>query len=388
MFKDLKITVEKLEKILSISIVEYEASDIHIPPMNRIAIRSLGVIKKPFDEYSILSDEDTVDIFEITMSFLSKRAQDYIKEEIKEKSYAGYALTIKGLRFRVNASRVRGGYYIVFRNIKALPPKINELNFFPETENAIKALAERQSGLFLAVGPTGCGKSTTLASIIDYINDNFDKNIVSLEDPIEYEHRSKKCNILQKELGRDFPSFVHGLISALREDPDVILIGEIRDEATLSLALEASETGHIVLATLHADSAVESIQRMISLSNQAELTRDRLKSSFLGVIAQKLISFEDFNLKDKDNKPKRKRVLLWEMLTSNFSVGNMIKESSESTIGGMLDNTKNSNSYNKVLYRYIKENTIPLEVALRYSPDKDSLLSFINEEERRLSQEK
>lgn len=377
-----KIEKETFEKVLSDSTVLNSASDIHISPLNSICIRSMGIIDMPFKELGILGDDDTSTIFNITMTYLSSRAQEFIKEELERKSHAGYAISVKGLRFRVNAARVRGGYYLVLRSIKATPPNIEDLNFFPESEQALKHIAEKHAGLFLVVGPTGSGKTTTLASILKYINKNFCKNIISLEDPVEYEHMAINSHVVQKELGRDFPLFSEGLKSALREDPDIIYIGEIRDEITLELALEASETGHMVLATLHTESAVESIQRMVSMSTNPGLTRDRLKTSFNGVIAQKLVPFEDSNDLDKNNRPKRKRILLWEMLTANISVGNMIKEGDEGTIGGMLDNTKNSNSYNKVLFKYLLDKVIPFEVALRFSPDKESLISFISEYEK------
>ena len=377
----MKINKIDFEKILKDSAEKYSASDLHISEKNEICLRRVGLIDRQFSEYSTLTSYDTVNLFEIIVGYLSESAEKFVKNRIKKKSHAGFSLNVGNNLFRVNASRLGDGYYIVLRFIEKNPPNIEDLNFFPETEAALRAIAELDSGLFLVVGPTGSGKTTTLSAVMKHINKNFSKNIISLEDPIEYIHDSIKSNIVQKEFGRDFPEFKEALTSLLREDPDVAYVGEIRDEETLALALQISETGHLVIATLHTDSSVESIQRMVSMSSTPELTRSRLKTSLRGVMAQKLKPYEDPNDLNEHNQPKKKRILIWEQLTVNHAVANMIKEGEESSISGMLDNIRHSNSYNKVLLKYCKNNVLSFETAVKFSHDRDSFISSYNQDQ-------
>ena len=377
----MKINKAAFEQILKDSVEKYSASDLHISEKNEICLRRAGLIDRQLSEYSKLTSYDTVVLFEIMMSYLSESAQNFVKNRIKTRSHAGFSLGVGNNLVRANISRLGDGYYIVLRFIEKTPPNIEDLNFFPETETALRAIAELDSGLFLVVGPTGSGKTTTLSAVMKHINKNFSKNIVSLEDPIEYIHDSIKSNIVQKEFGRDFPKFTEALTSLLREDPDVAYVGEIRDEETLALALQISETGHLVIATLHADSPVESVQRMISMSSTPELTRNRLKTSLRAVIAQKLKPYEDFNDLDENKLPIKKRILIWELLTVNSAVANMIKEGEEASISGMLDNIRHSNSYNKVLLKYCKNNVLSFETAVKFSHDRDSFLSSYNQDQ-------
>jgi twitching motility protein PilT len=294
---------------------------------------------------------------------------------MEEKFHADFSVEVNKAIFRVNAARVADGYYIVMRLISSNPPNMEDLKFFPQTEQAIRAIADQDSGLFLVCGPTGSGKTTTIASIIKYINKNSYGNIISLEDPIEYKHKSINSHVLQRELGRDFPNFKVALEALLREDPDVAYIGEIRDEETLNLALQVAETGHLVLATIHADSPVESIQRMVGMSSNSNLIRDRLKSSLRGVLAQKLKPYKDPNDVNEKGEPRKKRILMWEMLTVNQGAKNLIKEGNERAVNGLLDNTSGCISYNKVLMEYCKQNILSFETALKFSTDKESFTS-------------
>ena len=251
----MKINKAAFEQILKDSVEKYSASDLHISEKNEICLRRAGLIDRQLSEYSKLTSYDTVVLFEIMMSYLSESAQNFVKNRIKTRSHAGFSLGVGNNLVRANISRLGDGYYIVLRFIEKTPPNIEDLNFFPETETALRAIAELDSGLFLVVGPTGSGKTTTLSAVMKHINKNFSKNIVSLEDPIEYIHDSIKSNIVQKEFGRDFPKFTEALTSLLREDPDVAYVGEIRDEETLALALRcrqwiAAVAGQRLLAPL------------------------------------------------------------------------------------------------------------------------------------------
>lgn len=352
--------------------LEDNSSDIHFSPGNNISLRKIGKIKKINEKY-ILKEIDTKNIYNILLTYLNISSKNYIEETLIKYSYAGFAISINDLRFRVNISIVGDGFYIVFRNIKSVPPKIEELNFSISTLNALKYVAELEEGLFLVVGPTGSGKTTTLSSLIDFINNNFEKNIITLEDPVEYIYKPEKCHIVQRELGRDFPLFVNGLTSAMREDPDILLVGEIRDEESLEMALRASETGHLVLATLHTDSAVSTIQRIVSMSSNPILTRERLRNSLKGSIAQRLIPYEKTNNGEK----LKSRLLLWEILVCSKDISNIIGDGNDIQITGLLDTKQHCQSYNKTLLEYYNSNIVDKDFILKHSKDKRSLLSLL-----------
>jgi twitching motility protein PilT len=362
---------ENFEKEITNYIEKENSSDIHFSPGDNISLRAFGKIKKI--SYIILTEKDTENVFNFLLSYLTKNSTEHIKKTLDSLSYVGFAITINNLRFRINVSKVGDGFYIVFRNIKSNPPKMEELNFSLPTLNALKYVSELEEGLFLVVGPTGSGKTTTLSSIIDFINDNAEKNIITLEDPIEYVYKPKKCHIVQRELGRDFPFFVNGLNSVMREDPDILLVGEIRDEDSLELALKASETGHLVFATLHTDSAVSTIQRIVSMSSNPTLTRDRLRSCLRGSIAQRLIPLN----KKNNGVSVKSRLLLWEILVCSKDISNIIGEGNDIQISGLLDTKQYCQSYNKTLLDYYKQEAVDKEFILKHSKDKRSLLSML-----------
>jgi len=217
------------------------------------------------------------------------------------------------LRFRVNAFNSFNGAAAVLRVIPHHIQTLEELGA-PEV---LKRLCQLRKGLILVTGPTGSGKSTTLAAMVDYINTNEAKHIITIEDPIEFIHASKKSLINQREVGKNTKSFAKALRSALREDPDVILVGELRDIETIQLALTAAETGHLVLGTLHTNSAPKTIDRIIDVfpANDKEMVRGMLSVSLEGVITQAL-------LKRKDNG----RVAAHEIMLGTPAVRNLIRE--------------------------------------------------------------
>ena len=267
-----------LNKLLAYS-VDSGASDLHLSVGSIPMVRINGTMQ-PLN-MDPLKNEDMESILPQVMD------QDQLKlfEERKEIDFST-SLEGKG-RFRVNFFSQIKGLAGVFRTIPEVVKDFDDLGIPP----VLKNLALLDRGLVLLTGPTGSGKSTTLAAMVDHINTQRKSHIITIEDPVEYYHHTKECLINQRELGANTHSFANAMRSALREDPDVILVGEMRDLETISLALTAAETGHLVLSTLHTSSAVKTIDRIIDIfpSGQKGQIRSMLSESLEAVIAQKLL---------------------------------------------------------------------------------------------------
>jgi len=266
-------------KNLMRSAVDAGASDLHIivghPPLLRIHT----VLVAMEGEAVVAEDE----------------AHAFVKELVTEEQHQHFtrrrdldfsASLPGGPRFRVNAHFQRGTAALAFRAIPARVPPLEELNL-PEV---VVEFAELQQGLVLVTGETGSGKSTTLASMVDHMNDRFRYHVITLEDPIEYMLESRMCTVEQREVGEDVPDFQHGLRHILRQDPDVILIGEMRDLETISTALTAAETGHLVLSTLHTNDAASTVERIIDTfpAAQQNQVRSMVANTLRGVVCQRL----------------------------------------------------------------------------------------------------
>jgi len=329
--------------------IKQGASDIHLvtgrPPVLRLhgSLRSL--------ETKVLDSNDT-------QSLMKSITPDRNQQELQEEGTTdfGFAYGDAG-RFRVSVFRQRGDLSLVLRLIP------NELLTFEKIglPKIIEALCRRPQGLFLVTGPTGSGKTTTLASMINFINERLDRHIVTVEDPIEYYHSHKKSIINQREVGIDVPSFAEALRRVLRQDPDVILVGEMRDLETVSLALTSAETGHLVFATLHTGSCTKSIDRIIDMfpKEQQQQVRSMLSESLEAVIAQTL-------LPTKDGKG---RVPSVEIMIANSAVRNLIREEKTYQIPSVIQastkegmQTRDQSLYNLVMNNLI-ERTIAEEVA-------------------------
>jgi twitching motility protein PilT len=270
---------EKLDEILSVAI-KVGASDIHIKP-GKPAIYRL-------DDKLISLKNATALTFQEVNEMLYGILTQKQKEEFNNKMDLDFAYSVPGVgRFRVNLYKQRGSICAVMRAIPFTIKTIRELNL----PSILEKIACERRGLILVTGTTGSGKSTTLASLIDYMNNNFTYNIITIEDPIEFLYRDNKSIINQREVGFDTLSFSNALRAALRQDPDVIFVGEMRDMETIEIALTAAETGHLVLSTLHTLDATETVNRIIGIfpPHQQQQIRYQLASTLRAVISQRLV---------------------------------------------------------------------------------------------------
>jgi len=256
-----------------------KASDVHLTPGSPPLMRLNGVLTPIVP--AILKPEDTIRM--ATEIFSADQL-----ETLNKKGEVDFAFALPGLcRFRGNAFRQRGQVNLAFRVLSFNVPTLEQL----QLPDLVKEVASKNQGLVLVTGPTGSGKSTTLAAILNHINETQHKHIITLEDPIEYIHENKRCLIAQREIGTDTASFASGLRAALRQDPDVILVGEMRDLETIRIAITAAETGHLVFGTLHTPDAPQTVDRIIDVfpTEQQRQIRIQLASVLVAVLSQRLI---------------------------------------------------------------------------------------------------
>lgn len=280
---------------------------------------------------------------------------------------------IHGLgRFRVNVYKNNGTYAAAFRTINTQVPSFETLGLPP----VVKKITERPRGLILVTGPTGSGKSTTLASMIDHINETRNEHILTIEDPVEFVHKSKKSVVHQRELGQDTRSFANALKSALREDPDIILVGEMRDLDTISLAITAAETGHLVMGTLHTSSASQTIDRIIDVfpQGQQQQIRIMLSNSLCAVFSQTLLP------KLSENGEKKGRVMAQEIMVVNGAIANLIREGKTSQMYSAIQTgaQHGMQTLETALANLYKKGLISAEDALVKSSRPDELKRLIN----------
>jgi twitching motility protein PilT len=293
-----------------------KASDLHISTRNPPLMRVNGDML-PLDMPSLSAEEVKRMLYSI---MTDQQRSDYERDLELDFSISFAA----DMRFRVNTFNTIYGAAAVFRSI---PTKILSLEALGAPE-VLKRLCHLHKGLILVTGPTGSGKSTTLAAMIDYINNNFNKHILTIEDPVEFVHTPKRSLINQREVGGSTRSFAKALKSALREDPDVILVGELRDLETIQLAMTAAETGHLVMGTLHTSSAAKTIDRIIDVfpSDDKEMVRAMLSVSLEAVIAQTLVKRAD----------GRGRIAAHEIMLGSPAVRNLIREAKIPQITSMI----------------------------------------------------
>jgi twitching motility protein PilT len=350
------VSLQALLKVM----VEQDASDLHItesaPPEMRINGRMTKVKLPPLTKeatqsicYSILTQEQVA--------------------EFEEKLELDFSIGIKGLsRFRVNLFIQKGAVGGVFRRIPEEIPHFEALGLPP----VLKRIIQQPNGLILVTGPTGSGKSTTLASLLDMVNETEFGHILTIEDPVEFVHPHKNCIVNQREVGSDTHSFADALKRVLRQDPDYILVGELRDVETIELALTLAETGHLVFATLHTNSTIQSVNRIINVfpPHQQPQIRQLLSFTLQAVFSQQLISRAD----------QTGRAMAYELLVPNAAIRNLIREDKLHQVYSMMQagQTKSGMAtMNQCLANLLKEGKITREDAFEYSTVREELTRLL-----------
>lgn len=339
-------------------LVKQGGSDLHLISGNAPRIRLMGDMH-PI-KYRVLTEQETRSLLAEIMPLRHKKL-------FEKNGGTDFSYEIPGVsRFRVNVFRHMDGIGAVFRAIPKEIPSFEQLKL----PMVLKSLARQRKGLILVTGPTGSGKSTTLAALIDFINSERKGHIITIEDPVEYVHTNRNCLISQREVGEHTENFADALHSALREDPDVILVGEMRDLETISLALTAAEMGILILATLHTNGAAASIDRIINAFPAADepYIRTMLSTSLCGVISQQLVGSVN----------RKSRLAAYEILINNSATSNIIREGKTEQLeniiqGGALQGMQ---SIDMILRRMLDEKLISGDEAYLYARNKKSFEQY------------
>ena len=351
-----------MEKLLS-TVIQLKASDLHISVGQPPVVRHNGRMRKL--EAKILDTDDTAGL-------MKSITPDRCQQELQQKGGADFAIEYTdGVRFRVAIFKQRGTIGMVLRRIPSQFLSFEVLRM-PE---AIRSLIVRPRGLLLVTGPTGSGKTTSLASMVNFINDNYDRHVITLEDPIEYFHKHKKCTVNQREIGTDVPDFKEGIRRALRMDPDVILVGEMRDLETIHAAIEAAETGHVVFGTLHTSGAASTVNRIIDVfpKDQQDQVRTQLSTALMGVLSQALL-------------PKKPEgvIAAYEMMVVTPAIQNLIRENKVYRIDSALQTGRKEGMFllDESLFRLWKDGLCDKEEVLLKSSKPNELAAKIAQAER------
>ena len=346
---------EMLNDLLKLA-VESGASDIVVKSNKPGYVRLSGRLK-PVEMDPISCPE--------AQAFVDEHVPKVFKAKWEEEGQIDFAYSAEGVgRFRVNAFHQRGLVSIVLRHIKSRVPTFADLNITPEP---MLKLAQAKDGILLICGATGSGKSSTMAAMLNWINQNMDKHIVTIEDPIEYTFQDEKSLFQQREIGLDVGSFQLAIRAVLRQNPDIILIGEMRDRETFETAISAAETGHLVFSTMHAATVSQSLTRLFEFFPPEEQLQARraISGSLRGFICQKLIPALEGGGRIPAN----------EVLNADTVVRNLILEGQFEKIQGILEGTGDSSSFsfNKDIFRLIKSGKISKAEGLRFSPNPQAL---------------
>lgn len=343
--------------------VENGASDLHLVPGAPPSLRINGVITPMLHE--VLTPEDTQAIMK---QLASKDEQEEVTGAVGVTDFAKRLDQISGGRFRGNIAKTQKGLMIV---VRYLPDRIPDMSTLGLPQKVIQDLLTKkgEGGIILVTGPTGSGKSTTLAAMVDWLNTHEACHIVTIEAPVEYEHGHKKAIVNQRQLPIDSPNFAHAVRDSLRQDPDVILIGEMRDIETISAATTAAETGHLVLSTLHTNSAKDTITRIIDsfpINQQAQI-RTQLAGSLRAVISQRLLRRSDGH----------GRVACFEVMINTVAIANNIRENKITQITSAIQTGQKlgMNLFDDHLRLLLQRGVIAQSEALAYAHDPSHVLS-------------
>lgn len=342
---------EKIDHLLRAAF-ELKASDIHltvgVPPVMRIN----GDLKRYGKEF--LTPDDTE-------GMAKQIVPAHMWELFKEKGELDFSYGIPGVsRFRVNTYHQRACVSMAIRVVPSKIPTLDEL----ELPNVLTKMIEKPHGLILVTGPTGSGKSTTLAAMVHYMNQHMHNHVITLEDPIEYLHKHGNCIIDQREVGFDTKNFANGLRAALRQDPDVILVGEMRDLETIQTAITAAETGHLVLGTLHTSSAPATINRIIDVFQPAQQPQIRIQlaSVLVGIVSQRLFPTMD----------RKDRKAATEIMVNNSAIANLIRNEKIHQIVSIMQTSRSQGMHTleSSIKELIERGLIQKEIALPYLQEK------------------
>ncbi|BDS06058.1 twitching motility protein PilT [Oceaniferula spumae] len=352
---------DHVDQYLSVGI-EYGCSDIHLPTAYPPAWRRFGQLQPIWEDADPLTADD---VERLTRSFLAEKEWD----RLQEKGDVDFAYQNEQGRYRASVVKQRLGYDIVFRIIDTRVRSMEELGL---PVDSLLPLTRYQNGLLLVTGSVGSGKSTTLASIADFINTDREDHILTLEDPIEYVLDSKNCHVNQREVHTHTDSFPKALRGALREDPDVIVVGEMRDLETISLALTAAETGHLVLATLHTGNAPRTLDRILDVFpvDQRAQIRIMVSESLRGIISQQLVPKADGT----------GRELAIELLVNTPAVSNCIREGKTYMLPGVMQTGKNVGmiTMDDSLRKLYVKGTVDQEEIMFRCEDKSQMREFFS----------
>lgn len=340
--------------------VENNASDLHITTGRPPIVRKNGS----------LQEISGIEI--MTPELIKKLIEPIVPKNriavLEEKGDIDFAYATANCRLRVNIFKQRGSYAVALRLLARDIPTLDGLGHPP----VLKDMAMLPRGLVLVTGTTGSGKSTTLAALVDYINDNKQDHIITIEDPIEYLHRHKKSIINQREVNEDTTSFADALRAALREDPDIILVGEMRDLDTIRAAITAAETGHLVFSTLHTMGAANTIDRIVDVfpHEQQQQVRIQLADALQGVISQQLLPMST----GKD------RIAALEIMMRTDAIGNLIREGKSHQIDSFIQTGKDlgMQSMDSDLARLVKTNKVNMDIAQRRAIDLKDFKRYLN----------
>jgi twitching motility protein PilT len=351
-----------IDKLLA-TVIQLKASDLHITVGQPPVIRHHSRLRRL--DTKVLDGEDTT-------ALMKSITPDRCQQELQEKGGSDFAIEFTdGYRFRVAIFKQKGSVGIVLRRIPSQFLSFEQIGM-PE---AIKRLIVRPRGLLLVTGPTGSGKTTSLASMINFLNENYDRHIITMEDPIEYYHTHKKSTVNQREIGVDVPSFPEAIKRALRMDPDVMLVGEMRDLDTIHAAIEAAETGHVVFATLHTSGAASTINRIIDVfpKEQQDQIRTQLSTALIGVLSQALL-------------PKKPEGLVaaYEMMVVTPAIQNLIRENKSYRIDSSIQTGRKHGMFllDESLFRLWKSDQCAKEEVLGRAQKPAELAAKIHQAEK------